>query len=162
VTRAAAGWLLAGALLSSGGCAHYDDAAAGTAPARESSMFKFSGKRPGDLGVKDGKFTAAQTWKPNWVSSQVDAGDKHYIAPLPGSIAQVAKVVKAMPRVVVVVEKPDYLYAEFSTPLMGYTDDVEFVAGGKGVHVRSSSRLGIRDFDVNRKRVEAIRAALGG
>jgi uncharacterized protein (DUF1499 family) len=162
VTRAGAGWLLAAALLSSGGCAHYDDAPAGDTPAQESSMFKFSGKRPGDLGAKNGKFTAARTWKPNWVSSQVEVDDKHHVAPLPGTITQVAKVIKAMPRVVVVTEKPDYIHAEFSTPLMGYTDDVEFIADGGGVHVRSSSRLGIRDFDVNRKRVETIRAALGG
>jgi uncharacterized protein (DUF1499 family) len=124
-------------------------------------MFKFTGRRPRDLGVKDGKFTAARTWKPNWVHSQVDAGDPHYIAPLQGSIMDVARVVKALPRATVVEQKPEYLYAEFSTPLMGFTDDVEFFAAGNTVHVRSSSRLGVRDFDVNRKRVEAIRAALG-
>jgi uncharacterized protein (DUF1499 family) len=123
-------------------------------------MFKFAGRRPRDLGVKGATFTAARSWKPNWVSSQVDAGDPHYVAPLAGSLADVAKVVKAMPRTQVVEQKDGYLYAEFSTALMGFTDDVEFVADGKSVHVRSSSRLGIRDFDVNRKRVEAIRAAL--
>lgn len=127
----------------------------------EKTMFKFAGKRPRDLGVKDGRFTAAHSWKPNWVSSQVQSGDAHYIAPLEGSIAQVAKLIKALPRVVVVEQKPDYLYAEFSTALMGYTDDVEFAADGKAVQVRSSSRLGVRDFDVNRKRIEAIRAELG-
>ena len=125
-------------------------------------MFKFAGKRPRDLGVKDGRFTAAKTWKPNWVNSQIEQTDAHYIAPLKGSIAGVAKVVKGMERAVIVEQKDNYLYAEFSTPLMGYTDDVEFASDGKVVHVRSSSRLGIRDFDVNRKRVEAIRAALGG
>ena len=124
-------------------------------------MFKLSGKRPRDLGATGGKFNAAPTWKPNWVSSQVDKSDKHYIEPLKGSIAQVAKVVKDSPRTVIVEQKPDYLYAEFSTALMGYTDDVEFVSAGGALHVRSSSRLGIRDFDVNRKRVESIRAKLG-
>lgn len=124
-------------------------------------MFKFTGKRPRDLGVKDGQFTAARSWKPNWVSSQVDPADTHYVAPLKGSIAAVAKVVKGMPRAQIVEQKDGYLCAEFSTPLMGYVDDVEFAADAKGVHVRSSSRLGIRDFNVNRKRVEAIRAALG-
>lgn len=125
-------------------------------------MFKFSGKRPQDLGVKDGKFTAAKSWKPNWVSSQIDTGDAHYIAPLAkASIQGVAKVVKGMPRAQIVEQKDHYIYAQFTTPLMGYVDDVEFSSDGKGVHVRSSSRLGIRDFDVNRKRVEAIRAALG-
>lgn len=124
-------------------------------------MFKLSGSQPADLGVRGGQFTAARTWKPNWVSSQVDPGDKHYIAPLPAvPMARVAEVVKAQPRTVVVEQKPDYLYAQFSTALLGFTDDVEFHHDGKVLHVRSSSRLGIRDFDVNRKRVEALRAQL--
>lgn len=125
-------------------------------------MFKFTGKRPRDLGVKGGKFTAARTRKPNWVSSQVEAGDAHYIAPLKRSLVDVAKVVKSMPRTHVVEQTDGYLYAEFSTALMGYTDDVEFCADGKLLHVRSSSRLGHSDLGANRKRVEAIRAALGG
>ena len=45
-------------------------------------MFKLRGIRPKDLGARDGRFSAARSWKPNWVSSQVDAGDPHYIAPL--------------------------------------------------------------------------------
>jgi len=126
-------------------------------------MFKFSGKRPKDLGVRDGRFTAAQTWKPNWVSSQVEAGDSHYVAPIRAggdAMARLAKIIGAYPRAKIVEQKGNYLYAEFSTALMGYTDDVEFHFDGKAVQVRSSSRLGIRDFNVNRKRVEAIRAQL--
>lgn len=128
-------------------------------------MFKFTGKRPRDLGVKDGRFSAARTWKPNWVSSQVAADDAHYIAALKFSrdaktaMQRLAKVVQALPRARIVEQKPDYLYAEFSTPLMGYVDDVEFHCDGKVIHVRSSSRLGVRDFNVNRKRIETIRAA---
>jgi uncharacterized protein (DUF1499 family) len=126
-------------------------------------MFKFSGKRPKDLGVRDGRFTAAQTWKPNWVSSQVDAGDSHYVAPIKAgsdAMARLAGVIGRYPRARVVEQKGNYLYAEFSTALMGYTDDVEFHFDGKAVQVRSSSRLGIRDFNVNRKRVEELRAQL--
>jgi len=126
-------------------------------------MFKFSGKRPADLGVRDGKFTAARSWKPNWVSSQVEQNDPHYVAPIKagGDAAQrLAKVVGSFPRAKIVEQKGGYLYAEFSTPLMGYTDDVEFHFDGKALQVRSSSRLGIRDFNVNRKRVEAIRVQL--
>jgi uncharacterized protein (DUF1499 family) len=129
-------------------------------------MFKFSGKRPADLGVRDGRFTAAPSWKPNWVGSQVAAGDAHYIAPIKAAgdaatvIQRVARLVAAQPRTTVVEHKGAYLYAEFSTALMGYTDDVEFFADGKLLHVRSSSRLGVRDFNVNRKRIEALRAQL--
>jgi len=129
-------------------------------------MLKLTGKRPADLGVRDGKFTAARTWKPNWVSSQVEAGDAHYIAPIkaagdPAAVVQrVAKVIGAIPRVKIVEHKGPYLYAEFSTALMGFTDDVEVFADGKALQVRSSSRLGVRDFNVNRKRLEALRAQL--
>ena len=129
-------------------------------------MFKFSGKRPRNLGVADGRFTASKTWKPNWVSSQVEASDSHYVTPIALSgeptevINKVAAVVKALPRAVIVKQDGGYLYAEFSTALMGFTDDVEFFADGQQLHVRSSSRLGIRDFDVNRKRIEALRAKL--
>ncbi|MBL8510073.1 MAG: DUF1499 domain-containing protein, partial [Betaproteobacteria bacterium] len=57
-------------------------------------------------------------------------------------------------------EQPGYLYMEFKTPGLGYVDDVEFALDAKNnlIQVRSASRLGIRDFDVNRKRIEAIRA----
>lgn len=129
-------------------------------------MFKFSGRRPRDLGVHDGRFTAATSWKPNWVSSQVASGDSHYVAPIkaagdPAAVVQrAAKTIAARPRAKVVEHKGAYLHAEFSTPLMGYTDDVELFADGKVLHVRSSSRLGVRDFDVNRKRVESLRAQL--
>ena len=46
---------------------------------------------------------------------------------------------------------------------MGYVDDVEFALDEKAgvIHVRSASRLGIRDMDVNRKRIESIRAQFG-
>lgn len=129
-------------------------------------MFKFSGRRPKDLGVEAGRFKAAPTWKPNWVSSQVEAGDRHYIAPLKArgdgkaAMHRLAEVVQAHPRARIVERNDGYLYAEFSTPLMGFVDDVEFAAAGDLIHVRSSSRLGIRDFDVNRQRIEALRAQL--
>jgi uncharacterized protein (DUF1499 family) len=45
---------------------------------------------------------------------------------------------------------------------MRYVDDVELYYDEPAglVHVRSASRLGRRDFGVNRKRVEELRAAL--
>ena len=58
--------------------------------------------------------------------------------------------------------EPGYLYAEFRSKLMGFVDDVEFLADPAAgvVHVRSASRLGRRDFGVNRSRIEALRAIL--
>ncbi len=130
-------------------------------------MFKLSGKRPQNLGVRNNQFTAKPTWKPNWVSSQTARSDKHYVVPLAFSgpldsaMQRLKDVVMAQPGAAVIDARPDYLYAEISTPLLGFTDDVEFCSDGKVIHVRSSSRLGIRDFNVNRKRVEKIRDELG-
>ena len=47
---------------------------------------------------------------------------------------------------------------------MRFVDDVEFVYDDKAglIHVRSASRLGRRDFGVNRARVEALRARIEG
>ena len=58
--------------------------------------------------------------------------------------------------------KPDYLYAEYSSALFGFVDDVEFYFPPEThiIHVRSASRLGHSDLGVNRKRIEAIRARL--
>ena len=126
-------------------------------------MFKFSGTRPSNLGVKDGKLAACPS-SPNCVNSQAD-DRQHGIAPHVFSGAAVtamrklAHVVAAIPRTQVIQSKADYLYVEFSTPLMGFVDDVEFYCDGKVIHVRSASRLGYSDLGVNRKRIEAIREA---
>lgn len=100
---------------------------------------------------------------PNCVSSQADPADaEHYIAPIPfrgDAIAAVRGAVQAMPRSSVIVEKENYLYAEFRSRLLGFVDDVEFYYDHQAglIHVRSASRLGRRDFGVNRARVEALR-----
>jgi uncharacterized protein (DUF1499 family) len=129
-------------------------------------MGLFSGSRPAGLGFRDGHFLPP-SWKPNCVSSTVEPGDGHFIAPLAFSgDAGVAwdalvRLVKAQKNATVVEQGPTYLYAEFKTAGMGFVDDVEFALdSGKGlIQVRSASRLGIRDFDVNRKRIEGLRAA---
>lgn len=126
----------------------------------------FAGSRPDQLGFENGKF-APPSWKPNCVSSTVDLSDKHHIAPIAfggdpaAAWKRLADVVKAQPRATIIGEKPGYLYAEFKSAGMGFVDDVEFALDPSAnvIHARSASRLGIRDFDVNRKRIEAIRAA---
>ena len=125
-----------------------------------------SGKRPADLGVRNGKLKAAPS-SPNAVSSQASGG-YHQIAPLAckGSQEQAMKALKAIvestPNARSGEMRPDYLYAEYTSALMGFVDDVEFYfpPGGNIIHVRSASRLGHSDFGVNRKRIETIRARL--
>jgi uncharacterized protein (DUF1499 family) len=133
----------------------------------------FAGRMPDNLGVRDGKLKPPSR-TPNSVSSQADlwpdAPQKDYarIAPLPlsgdakASIARIAAVVEDLPGARIVEQRDDYLYTQFTTALMRYVDDVEFwVDPAAGVvQVRSASRLGSKDFGVNRARVELIRARL--
>jgi uncharacterized protein (DUF1499 family) len=128
----------------------------------------FAGKRPTYLGVTDGRLARPRS-TPNCVSSQADPADKeHYIAPIAfkGSaleaIAAARKAVEAMPRATVIRHEGNYLYAEFRSKVMGFVDDVEFTYDEKAgvLHVRSASRLGRRDFGVNRARVEQLRGII--
>jgi uncharacterized protein (DUF1499 family) len=117
----------------------------------------FSWRRPDNLGVRDGRLAPCKR-SPNCVSSQTHPSDlEHYVVPLHGSMAAARDAVRAMPRTTIVEEKENYLYAEFRTKLLGYVDDVEFFFDGQVIQVRSCSRLGRRDFGVNRKRVEELR-----
>ena len=127
-----------------------------------------SGRRPTNLGVTGGRLSPPKR-TPNCVSSQADPSDAvHYVAPIPHraaaseAMAAARRAVESMERARIVREAPDYLYAECRSRLLGYVDDLElyFDAPAGLFHVRSASRLGRRDFGVNRKRVEALRAAL--
>ena len=133
------------------------------------SMGLFSGKRPTDLGFRDGAFKAGD-WKPNWVSSTAPKDDaKHYVAPFAfrgdraKAWAALDAAISATPRAAFVRRDPGYIHAEFATKA-GFVDDAEFAmaADGSAIHVRSGARLGIRDFGVNRTRVEALRASIPG
>lgn len=123
----------------------------------------FAGKRPRNLGVKDGKL-AACPGKPNCVSSQARSA-RQRVRPLrlsgePGaSMKRLKDVVNNMAATTLIDESNDYLYFECASKLLGFVDDLEFLrdADEQVVHVRSASRLGYSDLGVNRKRVESIR-----
>ncbi len=124
-------------------------------------MLKFPGTRPDNLGVKDGQLAPTPT-TPNCVHSQSD-NEQYKIDSLPFvSIAKLKDVINSMERTEIIEESDNYLYAEFTTKLMGYVDDVEFYRdeAANEVHVRSASRLGKSDLGLNRQRVEEIRAKL--
>jgi uncharacterized protein (DUF1499 family) len=131
------------------------------------------GTAPEDLGVRDGKLKPPSTTE-NSVSSQAalypDHPQRGYadIAPLPlkgdgpATMARIKAIVEGMEGAKVVKSAPGYLYAQFTTKLMKYVDDVEFWFDPKAnlIQVRSASRVGRGDMGVNRKRIEAVRAAL--
>lgn len=133
----------------------------------------WQGQPPTDLGVIDGRLKAPSKTA-NSVSSQALLYPGHpmqqaaMILPLAlkgdaaTTLARLRQVIAAMPGAELVNQRPDYLSARFRSRLMGFVDDAEFWADPtEGViQVRSASRLGRKDFDVNRQRIEALRVAL--
>ena len=55
-----------------------------------------------------------------------------------------------------------YIHAVYTTPIMRYRDDVEFLlrTNENEIAIRSASRVGYSDMGLNRDRIEAIRTAL--
>lgn len=119
-----------------------------------------AGEPPQNIGVNDGRLSGCPE-SPNCVSSFA-SDETHGIQPLRANLQEVERVLIGMDAANIVDAGDNYLYAEFTSRLMGYVDDVEFLYDSASglTHVRSASRLGYSDLGANRKRIEAIRAAL--
>ncbi|WP_348674444.1 DUF1499 domain-containing protein [uncultured Abyssibacter sp.] len=128
-------------------------------------LLKLAGPRPSNLGVHDGRLAECPR-APKCVSSQATTR-RHAIAPLPlrgtvqASMQRLVDLLLEWPEAELITEQPGYLHAEFTTALLGFVDDVEFLpTPDEGVvHVRSCSRLGYSDLGTNRSRIESIRDA---
>ena len=132
-----------------------------------------TGSEPTDLGVHEGRLKPPSATD-NSVTSQAglypDHPQRAYadIAPLPlrgdgpATMEKLKAVVGAMEGARIVRSEPGYLYAQYTTRLMKFVDDVEFWFDAQAgvIQVRSASRLGKGDMGLNRKRIEAVRAAL--
>jgi uncharacterized protein (DUF1499 family) len=131
------------------------------------------GHAPANLGVRDGRLLPPSN-TPNSVSSQAGLYPGHSmrvqsaVAPLPvkgsgaATMAKIRSVVENMNGADIVKSEPGYLYAQFTTPVMKFVDDVEFWfdPAANVIHVRSASRLGSKDFGANRERIDTIRRRL--
>jgi uncharacterized protein (DUF1499 family) len=130
------------------------------------------GKAPTDLGVREGRLKAPAK-NPNSVSSQAafwpgsEAAQIAPLAPAPGAdlaatMQRLQAVAVSLPGARIVESRPDYLYVQFTTRWMKFVDDTEFWAdpATNTIQVRSASRVGRKDFGVNRARVELIRERL--
>lgn len=121
-----------------------------------------------DQGIDCSSVLSACSSKPNCVFSLAATHDSHYVAPLLLSAEPVQDwqrlidIVLSLPKTLIVVQQANYLHAECKSRLFGFVDDLELCCDmtRRLCHVRSASRSGYYDFNVNRKRVETIRRAL--
>ena len=75
------------------------------------------------------------------------------------TMARLVALIGSREEASIVRQEADYLHATFTSSLMGYVDDVEFLVdeGSGSVRVRSASRLGKSDLGANAKRLAALR-----
>ena len=119
-----------------------------------------AGEPPTNIGVENGRLTACPD-SPNCVSS-FESDEEHGIQPLNSSLEDIEQVLVSLDEANIVSSNGNYLYVEFTSRIMGYVDDVEFLhdAASGVTHVRSASRLGYSDLGANRSRIENIRSLL--
>lgn len=102
---------------------------------------------------------------PNCVST-LAKDEGHAIAPLRYRKSRaeakeaLKETIRTLPRTKLVEEDETYLHYEFTSLLMRFVDDVEFLFDDetRTIHFRSASRTGYGDLGVNRKRMEEIRS----
>ena len=122
-----------------------------------------SGTRPSLVAKGHGSLAPCPE-TPNCVST-LSKDDTHTIEPLKydtdmkTAMTKLVNVINSMKRTKIVAQTENYLYAEFTSGLWRFVDDVEFSfdADNSTIHFRSASRLGKSDFGVNRARMEEIR-----
>ncbi len=119
---------------------------------------------PRNLGPDDSGRLGELPSSPNAVSSQTDDLSRR-VEPLPfiGSLSEsrqrLVRAAEAYGRVRLIRDEPNYLHMVFTTALMRYKDDVEFlfVEEDRTIHVRSASRIGYSDMGLNRSRYDQLR-----
>ena len=119
-----------------------------------------AGEPPQNIGIQSERLAACPD-SPNWVS-RFETDEIHGSEPLAAALSDIEEILLGLNGANIVEAGPNYLYAEFTSTIMRYVDDVEFLydATSSVTHVRSASRLGYSDMGANRKRIEAIRSAL--
>ncbi len=125
-------------------------------------IFSCVGQKPGNLGLHNGRLTNCPS-KPNCVSSQA-ADEDHTLTPFryqeskKAAFERLKKILLSLEKTTIVAESDNYFHIECKSKIMGFVDDLEFFfPKEKIIHVRSASRIGYSDFNVNRKRVEHLR-----
>jgi uncharacterized protein (DUF1499 family) len=121
------------------------------------------GSRPTALGLTAGVLRPCARVT-NCVNSEAGTPDPAHVESFAApdgrmSFARLRAALDAMPRTEIVTASDSYLHVEATSLLMRFIDDVElrYDSTAAVIHVRSASRLGRKDFGVNRERVDALR-----
>lgn len=120
-----------------------------------------SGTRPDGIGSIESAQKKCPD-SPNCISSYHADDKDHYQEPLKQvslkDFNKIKGIIKSQENSKIINETEKYIYAEFTSSLMKFVDDVEFYFddSNQEIHYRSASRLGKSDLGVNKKRINKI------
>lgn len=126
-------------------------------------VYSPNNKIPEDLGVVDNHLMPLRE-SPNGIASVTDQVKKQVEAlPIIDSVEHsfdlIVQAANSYGTVTVKQRTATYMHLIFTTSLMRYHDDVEWLVNDNGgIDVRSQSRIGKGDMGENRKRYQHIRA----
>jgi len=129
------------------------------------AMAVMSQKMPDNLGLKDGLLTPCPD-SPNCVCSELHTTTdaEHFIEAIQGDKSTWDKLKSVLTQQggEIVQADDNYMHATFRSPVFQYVDDVELRLdeSSNTIHIRSASRMGRKDFGVNRARIQALKKAL--
>lgn len=127
-------------------------------------LISCSATPPKNIGIQENQQLRPCPDKPNCVNSMSD-NKTHMIEAFPfrkgieNSKDLIKKSISTIENAKLIREEDNYLYYEFTTPIMRFVDDVEFYFNMESnkIEFRSASRIGHSDLGLNRKRMENIR-----
>ncbi len=131
-------------------------------------FFKAHESRMMDIpGMEQGRLQPCPV-TPNCISSETGESDSHATAALKVTASRHQTPMERIKTVIVglggsiIKADENYISATFSSSVFRFTDDLEIRRDQSlGVyHIRSASRVGHSDMDVNRNRVEDLKARL--
>ena len=117
---------------------------------------------PPTTGLRDGRLAPCPA-TPNCVSTEA-TDERQRVPPLPfagaphDALERLVRVVGAMRGARVAERRDGYLRVEFTTRVLRYVDDAEFLVDPEArvVRFRSASRVGRSDFGTNRRRMAEV------
>jgi uncharacterized protein (DUF1499 family) len=121
-----------------------------------------AGKKPGSVKPRALVEVLCPVNSQNCIATTDPNNSYFQIMPLPfiqndvnGSKKVIKQILETQYRSRATQENESYLHFEVRTPLLGFVDDVEFFfsVDEKVIHMRSASRLGLKDLGANKKRL---------
>jgi uncharacterized protein (DUF1499 family) len=129
-------------------------------------LIQLTSKRPTNLGIHDGKLVPcpkSYNCVCSFCTTKYAKIEPYVLSNNVDDIKEILiEVIKKYPRTKIIEDVKNYVYCEFWSLMWRFIDDVEFLINidTKTIHFRSSSRIGVGDMGMNRKRMEEIRQML--